>query len=463
MGLQADWKKAKADFERTTRKKKPDTGFFSHATGIDAAFGVLDGVIEKKDFDGARSALATVEKKSDAYSAILARTAASPDVKAGNYAAEVKKLDATLASIVKRARIEVKTLDTAAIAKAKAEAKANLKEAAAEAAAVARAREQEKEEQKRLAGLTARGKAAVKEFAALVKEADELIKDWTGFVGFHQSAATALRKQMKRHLLDGDAADGKRMLADLAKMQKEFDAVNATIDAFVAQAGRRQPRDLSPELFQLVPEAARAQAANTQRAQAIMDIVGRARKPVAAELAELHHTLTESFKRRMQDGAGDGPDDATVAKLKKHAASIVGKLQYISQAYRTIAARAAELKEAGIDVYLGKEVGAALGEVYKTGMKLKGAKPGDMSFLMLDTRAAAMRGVQRLNSAADPQRIQRSFETVTPTMLPAQVTRLTKAVDVYDSTVSAVRESLIHVTQECDDALKMPQGNRRFG
>lgn len=125
MGLQADWKKAKTDFEKTTKKKKPDTGFFSHATGIDAAFAALDGVIEKEDFAAAKTALATVEKKSDAYSIILAKTAASPNVKAGDYVAEVKKLDAALASIVKKARIEVKNLDAAAIAKAQAEAKAN--------------------------------------------------------------------------------------------------------------------------------------------------------------------------------------------------------------------------------------------------------------------------------------------------------------------------------------------------
>ena len=107
VSLQADWKNAKTHFQTSTGKKKPDSGFFSHAAGIDGALGKFDQAMGSKDYKAAKMALDAFDKAAAAYSHELTGVAG----KAANgkdYNERVKELELTLQGIVTKAGVAYK-------------------------------------------------------------------------------------------------------------------------------------------------------------------------------------------------------------------------------------------------------------------------------------------------------------------------------------------------------------------
>jgi hypothetical protein len=107
MNLQTEWKDAKLRFEKATGSKKPDAGFFSHASGIDGALQKIDAALAKDSLSEAKSALDSFDKAALAYASEL-KSVAGKSPKGPDFVKQVKALQANLESIVTNANVAYK-------------------------------------------------------------------------------------------------------------------------------------------------------------------------------------------------------------------------------------------------------------------------------------------------------------------------------------------------------------------
>lgn len=104
MGLKDDWAKAKKHFEQKSGSKKPDAGFFSHASGVEGAFKGLDEILSTATSPKqVKPSLDSVVSKASAYADVLDK-AAKDKSKGTDYQHSVAELKSALDKIVADAK-----------------------------------------------------------------------------------------------------------------------------------------------------------------------------------------------------------------------------------------------------------------------------------------------------------------------------------------------------------------------